>query len=795
MNEPILETAFFGGCVDEEYEAECEADHKEEVQPLFVCAQPEPSASSGTDGTKKDKKRKRFTYYLETRYNIVRQVFSEQEVWQQIFDPNGDFDFIWTDVSMPADRFAKLERKQRYNHFIGMSAITRKNNLGRNLIRMKKFFSADYSFFPETWILPTDYPDFKYQFRKGRTYIVKPDNSCQGKGIFLTQSLESIELDFSQGLVAQTYIRNPLLLDGFKFDLRVYVLVTGSDPLRIYIHSEGLVRLCCTPYERISDSNISNTTMHLTNYAINVQSSSFQENRDPSDIHDGHKRSMRLLFTYLESQGHNVGNLLFSIDDLVIKTLIAVQPSVSHVNYSCQPDDFENCQSFEILGFDILLDAKLNPWLLEVNHAPSFGTDSELDKLVKHAVINDALRLVRLGVKRKKRAGSFEKSGNIKDRAHERHQQSIICAVERDLKENNFGGYRKIYPTPDGEEKYKRFHEKAIEVWETLTGGRGRRPVRIFEAAQSPRLPTPPRGVSLPPLKLPLSKKKLVGKQRRKHPRKVKSVSPRSHTFRQQRTPLAPSITSPILTLPENHIATSKLFDNTAEAMPVSVGNWIRIQTNFGWEPVVVEKVYKTHRLDIRFADGQAMTNVAPKIWPLSHVYKNCSRLAFISPVVFDMEVLSWDEYFMSVAFLSSLRSVDPQWQGGACVVNPENRIVGIGYCGLPRGMEDHPENFDPKFFVCHSIMNAILNKNQYDIRGCRIYSTRYPCNECAKLIIQAGITRVTYSSGPIQEASQILFSLAGVSICQYMPKRRKAVELKFPTNSNPPTVISCDNS
>lgn len=142
------------------------------------------------------------------------------------------------------------------------------------------------------------------------------------------------------------------------------------------------------------------------------------------------------------------------------------------------------------------------------------------------------------------------------------------------------------------------------------------------------------------------------------------------------------------------------------------------------------------------------------------------------------MEVLSWDEYFMSVAFLSSLRSVEKNLRGGACIVNQDNRIVGIGYCGIPRGMDGTPPNSDSKYFVCHSIMNAILNKNQYDIRGCRIYSTRYPCNECAKLIIQAGMNRVTFSSGKINEASQMLFTLAGVSVCQYSPKRRDSVIL-----------------
>jgi dCMP deaminase len=150
--------------------------------------------------------------------------------------------------------------------------------------------------------------------------------------------------------------------------------------------------------------------------------------------------------------------------------------------------------------------------------------------------------------------------------------------------------------------------------------------------------------------------------------------------------------------------------------------------------------------------------------------------------------ILTWDEYFMSVAFLSSLRSVDADRKGGACIVNADNRIVGIGYCGYPRGVDDLSVGGDlvddKKLYVCHSIMNAILNKNQYDIRGCRLYCTHFPCNECAKMIIQSGISRVTYnvdvgaSSNENSEASKILFSLAGISSYRYQSSSRNSVVL-----------------
>lgn len=149
---------------------------------------------------------------------------------------------------------------------------------------------------------------------------------------------------------------------------------------------------------------------------------------------------------------------------------------------------------------------------------------------------------------------------------------------------------------------------------------------------------------------------------------------------------------------------------------------------------------------------------------------------------------LSWDEYFMSVAFLSAQRSKDPNSQVGACVVNGDRKIVGIGYNGMPNGCSDDElpwsrvsENeLDTKYpYVCHAEMNAILNKNSADLKGCFIYVALFPCNECTKLIIQAGIKEVIYYSDkyhnqPQCKASRKLLDLARVNYRQFKPKTTK---------------------
>ncbi|XP_067260466.1 deoxycytidylate deaminase isoform X4 [Chanodichthys erythropterus] len=111
-------------------------------------------------------------------------------------------------------------------------------------------------------------------------------------------------------------------------------------------------------------------------------------------------------------------------------------------------------------------------------------------------------------------------------------------------------------------------------------------------------------------------------------------------------------------------------------------------------------------------------------------------------------DYLEWPEYFMAVAFLSAQRSKDPSSQVGACIVNQENKIVGIGYNGMPNGCDDDllpwsrsaDNKLDTKYpYVCHAELNAIMNKNSADVKGCTMYVALFPCNECAKLIIQAG--------------------------------------------------------
>lgn len=150
------------------------------------------------------------------------------------------------------------------------------------------------------------------------------------------------------------------------------------------------------------------------------------------------------------------------------------------------------------------------------------------------------------------------------------------------------------------------------------------------------------------------------------------------------------------------------------------------------------------------------------------------------------MGYISWDEYFMGVAHLSGMRSKDPNTQVGACIVSDDNKILSMGYNGFPCGCSDDEfpwgregDDLDTKYpFVTHSELNAILNYRGGSLDGTKLYVSLFPCNECAKAIIQAGIRTVVYDSDkydgtPMNKASKRMFKAAGVECIPYSKSGR----------------------
>ncbi|CAH1173514.1 unnamed protein product [Phaedon cochleariae] len=433
----------------------------EKHKPPVMKINKENAKNESTTKIAKKKKRRIVTVCLtHCRYDVIRRVaskFAYKEVTE-----GENWNMYWTDLSITVDRCKEMKRFQKINHFPGMLEICRKDLLARNLNRMLRLFPRDYSFFPKTWCFPADLGDaITYsRTRKNKTFILKPDAGSQGRGIIITKSLKEIR-PCDRG-VCQVYITKPLLIDGYKFDLRVYTLITCCDPMRVYIYNEGLVRFATSRYKEPNGVNITNVFMHLTNYAVNKHSRTYN-----MDAEGGSKRKLTWLNSYLRSLKHDVEAIWYRIDDVIIKTIISAYPVLKHSYAACFPNHDVIPACCELLGIDILLDKRLNPQVLEVNHSPSFHTDTDLDCEVKEALLSDMFAMMNLENcdKRKimredrKRVRERLLNGiNTKENLSSNDTKSFTDYFKQEM--SCRGGFRLVYPCSGTEHIYSKYFEQ-----------------------------------------------------------------------------------------------------------------------------------------------------------------------------------------------------------------------------------------------------------------------------------------------------------------------------------------------
>lgn len=298
---------------------------------------------------------------------------------------------FWCDSEGTVEFTQSLQRWQFYNHFPGMLCIAHKVDLVRLYNKMTRKLPDIYNFHPRSFIIPLELSELqKYMIsipkKSERTVIVKPDCGSQGKGILIIQDFDDLD-DYDESAVAQYYIP-PLLLNGKKFDMRIYVLVTSCDPLRIYILNEGMIRFCTEDYQPPKSSNLDEVFSHLTNFSLNKKNSAFDFNEN--------KKYMTAVFEELKNNGIDIERVQKEIDRIIRLTLIAAQPFLaSNYHIAVNANDGKS-RCFEILGFDILLDSNAHPWLLEVNCMPSLANYSEFDMNLKTKVIMGTLKILDL---------------------------------------------------------------------------------------------------------------------------------------------------------------------------------------------------------------------------------------------------------------------------------------------------------------------------------------------------------------------------------------------------------------
>jgi tubulin polyglutamylase TTLL4 len=220
-------------------------------------------------------------------------------------------------------------------------------------------------------------------------YIMKPAALSCGRGIKVIG--QKTEIKKKPGYVVCQYISNPHLINGFKYDLRIYCLVTCYDPLKVYIFKEGLVRFATQKYTN-SQKSVDQQYIHLTNYSVNKHNEDYVKNNAGSeDAENSSKWNLAQLKKYYQEHQLDYDLTMHRIRDVLIKTLISQEPHV--INSMSRFTKHKNV-CFELYGFDILVDNKLKPWLLEVNISPSLSSSSPLDKKIKTVLIADTLNLV-----------------------------------------------------------------------------------------------------------------------------------------------------------------------------------------------------------------------------------------------------------------------------------------------------------------------------------------------------------------------------------------------------------------
>ncbi|XP_055077330.1 probable tubulin polyglutamylase TTLL9 [Periophthalmus magnuspinnatus] len=370
------------------------------------------------DCDKKDREGRIPVYYkCGLMNNTIQDVLRQRPGWVEVKD-DGEWDFNWCDVGWLRENFdhSYMEEHVRINHFRNHYELTRKNLMVKNLKRYRKSIEKEEGrveaskcdFFPCTFTLPSEYHLFVEEFKRspGSTWIMKPVAKSQGKGIFLFKKLKDImdwkkdgtrseeQKDAAQveSYVAQRYIENPYLINGRKFDLRVYVLVTSYVPLKAWLYRDGFARFSNT---RFSLSSIDDKYMHLTNVAV-------QKTAPDYDPEKGCKWQVQQLRRYLTAKHgrEKIETLFKDIDNIFVRSLQSVQKVIINDKHC-----------FELYGYDILLDENLKPWLIEVNASPSLTASSKEDYEMKCRLLEDTLNVVdmegRLNGK-EKRVGGYD---------------------------------------------------------------------------------------------------------------------------------------------------------------------------------------------------------------------------------------------------------------------------------------------------------------------------------------------------------------------------------------------------
>ncbi|KAM7354234.1 tubulin tyrosine ligase-like 4B isoform 2-T5 [Cochliomyia hominivorax] len=436
---------------------------------------------------------------LNSGFRIIKNTTDWMAVWEK---------------HMKSPGFRTIRSHQKYNHMPGSFRIGRKDSMWRSIQQnMKKFGNKEFGFMQRSYIMPDDLEDLRQCWPKNASkqtkWIVKPPASARGTGISIVNKWSQFPKD--RPLVVQKYIERPLLINDNKFDMRIYVVMTSINPLRIYMYKDGLARFASVKYSS-ELNNLDERCMHLTNYSINKFSENYSKNEDVNAC-QGHKWTLQSLWSCLESRGVNTKRLWATLRNLVIRAIISGESGLNRT-YRQNVNFRYNC--FELFGFDVLLDENLIPWLLEINISPSLHSELPLDLHVKgpliQSILNTALYQVppKLNEKNQKeilealklkgplchdkrifttclRNDEIRKHNHFTNRSIEYREEyldaildnlnpdDVRCLLVSEDELNRCSPLERIFPTPDTYKYLKfvehpRYYNRLLDAWEHRYG-------------------------------------------------------------------------------------------------------------------------------------------------------------------------------------------------------------------------------------------------------------------------------------------------------------------------------------
>ena len=398
-----------------------------------------------------------YSYYSITpigfREKILRKLnfnYQNEIKIQNLYIPPFDFTDKWI-FSVNKYIFCKY---QKINRFINYKEYISKSLLYLNYVEMKTKFPSDYEYMLKTYSYPENkdliYNIFKnYSFTKSSQdnyWLIKPKLSRLGNGIKIIKSFKDI-MKLNDDVFITKLLNNPHLIRGYKYDIRFHGLISNIKPLKLYLYDEGFVKLST---EKYNYNNFNNKFSFITNIHVNKQNIGYIYPKNPEDIESSNLWNLSTLKNYYLKNNLDYNKLIEEIKDIFIKMVFSVRSKlINKINEL----DMSSTNFYHLIGFDIILDDNLKPYLLEANRSGSMRDDNAAEIGYTHNIIVDTLNIVGLGT-----INEYTNDKNI-------NVEDSICELERPK-----GMYKLIFPLKTNIKKYKKYYLNNIpledlELW------------------------------------------------------------------------------------------------------------------------------------------------------------------------------------------------------------------------------------------------------------------------------------------------------------------------------------------